>query len=914
LDKPQTTPNFLLSAPDEHRKGDIQEWLTLLDACLPPHLRPTSTNQDDPAPNLSVINLSKFLLEAQSASHDLFSHLGLAEQRWDAVLWLVRTLVASRPQRSGTPFVLDLAANVFWPDPQWPLDKITEGPIKFEMVQPSQKLRHSLEEVVAAPESIELRYTLFKRVFGQIWRSLGNMILSAVEVGDGGKESEIMAHVLELIAYLHHAGMVPESIYRHQPVESFALLQPPMLHQLSAQIFEALSDASWRAREAAAQTASQRMNASYFLGREIPGSRFDLSVTRVTPEVWLEFVLWSCLHGGWVLDGTAILEQIISRIYGSHPWKLLCWRDFMAASEKSSTPSTTGWGVFSTPAKDSLGPDYRELTHRRISSEVVTAFVDGLVSTMRVGVGFRGTHPEVIVKHIKSLKAFLDMNGHSLGSASWDSIIIRLLDSGGILPEKHPRLLLQLLELSSNFGQEVSSVNVTPSRSEPSGNLPYFFVASAAPIGLLHRALRCFIARGDLQGVVDTLNQLNRYTDNNKKRSIVEFLEKLKKTSISQSSDFTSTFAPIEYPAFYHHLPKQLLAELMEFVTDAGTPELGRSLLFSEDIDGPLISPTLYHDNDIAASIVRFGNMIRDDELVMRVVKSIASPDKSTSPYRLPAEVLTAFLISQVQMHRWEAVQKMQNYVLRTPGYRPRAEVLAAFAGELLRTSKTFGQGDVKQREIVQSAFTDFLFAWEGLILTNIRDELNCILAILTTVHEDWKAFCSPFITNRGRQHVCISAKDFNRILGGVLDAYGSMEGKRIVQTWCHPTKAKQFLAYQSPGGLPTMSRYRVDEGQEYLEQPGDLEVTNNSGDVLILKGRITPNIQTIKAIVRKAQDEENQRQKAGLPLPEAKKGGLRELRVWATTFLESLGLEHEDIVERLGDLAVVSQERPPGC
>ncbi|KAF2199854.1 hypothetical protein GQ43DRAFT_100301 [Delitschia confertaspora ATCC 74209] len=892
--------------PDQRLQHDIQQWLTLLEPYIPLHLRKEPSDKTNTALPASATDLSSFLIDGQKASHDLLSYLALNERRWNTATWLIHTLVENGPSALDSAAPLELSTNVIWPDPHLSLEEVTNRPLFLDRVRPSRTLRQSLDEITSPPVSIEYEHTLVKSAFGQVWRSLGNMILAATEVDNEQEASEIMTHVLEIIAYLHHKEMIPESIYLDRPAQSpFALQQPPMLHLLSSQIFTALSDASWNAREASTNIERDKMNASYFFGREIPGSRFKVAVAGMSPEVWLELVLWSCLHGGWLLDGMAILEKIMGDSHGKHPWKLICWQEFMNASKKSETSTQKSWNIFGGTRSDRCEPDYRKLTQKRISSEVVTAFVDGLVSSMRVGVGLRGTDPATLLAHIKNLKQLLDTNNLSLGAASWDSIIIRLLESEGINPEKRPELLLQLLDLSANFGQEVGSFNVSPPSLEANGNPPYFFLASAAPIGLLHRAIRSFIERGNVSGVISTLTQLQHYTDNNKKRSMTEFFGKLKKIPpVRLNTHFESIFAPIEFPGFHPQIPLPLLAQLLEFSTDTGASELGRWLLFAKDIDGPLISPNLYHNSSIAASVVRFGNMVGNDNLVMKVVKISGQPDER-GVVRLTAEVLTAFIISQIQMHRWETVKKMQTYVLENPGYRPRPEILASFATELLRCSTQ------TKREMAQLAFTDLLYAWEGLIVTNLRAELNNILIMLSTVHDDWKVFCSQFIMGRGRERVCLSTREFNRILGGVLDGYGSLQGKRMVEMWCYGGNTQELIAYHSPGGLPTMPRYKVDKGKEYSRRPENIEIHGSSEETLVFLGRVKPNIQTVRAVLRKAQEEEDQRQKARVQLTDEGKTELREVIGWAVNLLRYLGLDYEEIVDNLGSLGQIEHDPP---
>ncbi|KAF2473304.1 uncharacterized protein BDR25DRAFT_332914 [Lindgomyces ingoldianus] len=735
------------------------------------------------------------------------------------------------------------------------------------------------------------------------------MILEATKSNEQEKTS-VMSHVLEIIAYLHHSGLIPESIYKYRPhQDNYALQQPPTLHLLSSQILTALSDASWRAHEASVQIAKERMNASYFLGHEIPGSRYKLHVTELAPELWLELVLWSCLHGGWILDGTAILEQMLPREEGSE-WNLISWRELLQSKDEEPSSPLRGWQLFGTPIKSN--EEDRKLTQRTISSEIVTAFVDGLVNTMRVGVGTRGTDPEGIVEHIKNLKQLLDLHGLSLGSASWDSVMVRLLESGGIAPEKRPELLLSIIDLASGFGTEVGSVNASSANVGNFHEPPYFFDASALSIGFLHRSMRSFVDNGDVAGVITSLQRLQDYTDNNRQRSMRQFFDNLKNTPLLQDQPFTSRFIPIEFPGFECQVPVPLLAKTLDLITESRLLYLGRSLIFSEDLDGPLIDHSMYYNWVMAASIIRFGSVAREEKLVLKIVEITGSSGNGQQARLLHPEILNALLNAQVQLHRWESVQGIQDYVLKNPGYWPRPQVLANFAAALLRLSSDMNEYTRRQKFKARTAFTDFLFSWEALILTSLRNELNCILGVLSSVHQDLKDYCTQFLAFSVRQKVQLSANDFNLVLGGVLDGFGSSKGRETVEMWCY-RPPKTFEPYRAPGGLPSMPRFRISKGEEYESRPEDITITQPSGAQLILQGRVRPNRQTIWAILRKVQQEEDVRRASKADLTTETRKEVRDTLKWAARFLYYLGFDYEDIIRDLGSLAELAElEAPP--
>ncbi|KAH8732558.1 hypothetical protein GQ44DRAFT_697809 [Phaeosphaeriaceae sp. PMI808] len=886
-------PELDIPLPHGEARGDIQQWLTVIEPFLPGHLRRAPPEIEEPL-TLTPIDLARIINAAQDASVDILTYLGLVEGRWQVVTWMAKKLVedgqhfARKPVQSDEASIINMAG--FESEPQ-SLKNLTESPIRVERVRPLRKADISLEDMTSLPHSIDLRHIVVKRALGQLWQSLGSMILAGAERTEG--EDVVMSHVLEIIAYLHHVGLMPDSVYTYRAHENkYALQQPPTLHMLSSKILTALSDASWKAHEESVKLTKDRVKVSYFLGHEIPGSRYKLHVTGVAPELWLELVLWSCLHGGWIKDGIAILKRLASK-QQEHPWSLISWREILEA-ERLSTPAPSKlMRLFSRTETADASAEDRARTRKTISSEVVTAFVDAVVNDVRLGVGSRGSDPEDIVKHLKALKDFLDSNNLSLGSTAWDSIMARLLESGAFVPEKRPKLLLRLFELAPTFGTEVGTANTSATCH---AEVPYFFEPTTLPLNLLHRTMRAFIDIGDMKGAMSTLTLLHQHTDKNKEKSAQQFFEVLKSEPPRDDGLFNSRLPPVDFPAFEINMPVPLLAKLLDLATDSKMYDLGRWFLFAQDLDGPLIGRDIYDHRNIAASIVRFGTLSGENNIVLDIVRKAGTWNAKHQQQRMPAEVFIALFCSQLKLRRWESVRSMQQYVVNMSTFRPRPIILSVFAAELLRTVG----GAEEERLKAQNAFTELLFAWEALIMTNVRNELYCILAIMSSVNRIWKKYCSQFLATSLRQSIMLSTTDFNHILLGILDVSSSSKGKIIVETWCYISN-KDLKAYRAPGGLLRMPRLQLGSGENYENRPEAIELVQESGAKLILQGRIYPNRQTIWSIVQKVQEELDQRQRQADELTATHRAKARKTLRWAVKILHHLGYEYEDIIHDLG-------------
>jgi hypothetical protein len=897
--------------PVQADRGDIHQWLTVIDPYLPHHLRRQPVNGPDISSKTTPLDFAGVLNGAQDARHDILSHYALVEQRWDIVVWIAKKLVENG-KHSVTPHPqLEPSTNVIWPETKLrTLDDLTNRPLVTQRARPPRKLKHTLNDLTSMPESINPQYRMIKRGIGQLWRSLGNMILVAVGDSDHTDDT-VMSHVLQIIAHLHHIGFIPDSVYAQKAsADDYALQQPDTLHLLSTKMLTALSDATWKAHEASVKVATQRLNARYFLGHEIPGSRYKIRVTEVIPSIWLELILWTCLHGGWIMDGSAILQQVSSNAKRCG-WTLISWRELL--EEGSDLNHLSAWRLFQQPEDAYKKAEDRVRTRKIISSEVVTAYVDGLVNAMRLGVGARGTAPEDLVDNIKKLKHFLDINLLSLGSTTWDTVISRLLESGGIEPERRPELLLSILDLAPTFGTEVNTVNASSKSVVADLEPPYFFEPTALALSLLHRTIRSYVHSGDIAGAMTTMKMLQQHTDSNKQRSLELFFETLKGAPLRHNELFTSRLPPIEFPAFENQLPIPLLAKLLDLATESKMYDLGRWLLFSDDLDGPLILPSMYQAWGMAASIIRFGTLAGENELVLRIVERTGTWDRTSQTRRMPYEFLTALLCTQIKLHRWQSIQGMQRYVLESlPSYRPDATIFAHFGAELLRTSSSPNGNHSTEKAEVCQAFTEFLFTWEGLVLTCARNELYCILAIMSTVDEEWKQYCSQFLAFSALQQIKLSTSDFNQVLGGILDGYGSSKGREVVDEWCYKPP-KTFEPYRAPGGVPKMPKYRIGKGGEYESRPNNIELVQQSGVKLILRGRISPNRQTVWVILRRIQQEEDERRRRDEEFTIAKRTEVRGTLKWAARLLYYLGFDYEDIIRDLGSLAELAElESPP--
>ena len=322
----------------EARDGDA--WAALLDPYLPLELRSKSWLE-----NLAqfegvrpIKSLPLLLAEAQRArslKQDLLSYVGLSQGRWPALLWLIKALLASR--RSGLAILGDPSLHQQPYVPPMPLDDFTRRPTpsnETAVHEPCRPLSPSLDQITASHTKWWQGKPISANLdpLGQIWECVGCLILEAIDRGPE-QAVEIMSCVLQIIAYIHHHGAVPNSLYYYKPARhQSALRRPPTLHLLSSRILTLLSDSMWKAHEKEIVAEAALVGAKYvYKGHELPAAECTPRLRPLKPELWLELVLWSCVEGGHVNEAANIVHQMAQR-KGEASWSVIGWHDVQNTS------------------------------------------------------------------------------------------------------------------------------------------------------------------------------------------------------------------------------------------------------------------------------------------------------------------------------------------------------------------------------------------------------------------------------------------------------------------------------------------------------------------------------------------------------------------------------------------------------
>jgi hypothetical protein len=783
-----------------YQKQSLQ-YLDRLDALLPLHLRSHGNTLDSSAtaftPNAR--EMARLAHDADKHFNSFLEWVAIDQGRWRAAVWIVELLIEHFHPKS--PLSNRLGHTIQKWNLKGSLDDLVKSPL-YLVPQPGEEatMPHiqassapSLHELTDdKPESLTRMEVSRHNILGLIWRDIGRLIIvCATDHNIAG--GEVKPDVLEMIALLHHYELMPESIYTYLPAESpDAIQQPPTLHLLSSRIFTALSDATWRAREMTALEEAKKQGGGT-VGLETRGSSYRVRVSGIKPEIWLELILWSCLHGGWVADGTTLLRGI-SRSQAKGSWKPISWRDSLNAITPSGPKDSLDWDgmkfMFDSRSNATMdGVDIAELrVDKTVSSEVVNAYIDALLTMVSTGVGARGISLNVVTRSVRFLREFLQRANLNLGGGSWDAMMIRLVESGSIDVDRNPYVAQELFDLSPRIGEELTSrrSQVIPA---------YVLDGSAAIFGLLHRALYAEIKKSNLEGALRIFKLLQQRVDEDRNQSLSDFFSH--KYPFSTATDTRSSgrsinsFSGIDYPSFSTQIPPATLAAFLELVTNNRYFDLGNWMLGigNTDIDGPLIPSSLYSNPLIAAAIVHHATATDNTALLANITKSgtARAEEGEDSAPTIPRELLQAFFNTQIKLKRWDSAIRILEYMHDTPDFDWNIGNAARVAKAMILAKHQVAAPSDSLGPFVDRAediFTSMLLGKYGntqLKGSRYVARLNTLCVVLSSV--------SPHLAARVRAirplpkhfNFTLGVTAFNDILEAVAVTQGSEAGRVLV-------------------------------------------------------------------------------------------------------------------------------------
>ncbi|MCJ1360972.1 hypothetical protein MMC16_000067 [Acarospora aff. strigata] len=809
--------------------GVKDQWLALLEPLLPNELRSLTVSSFRKVGLDSGATVPDILHRArQEGKVDLLSYLGIDQGRWKAVSWVVGNLI---PTVTTSPDESNWAA---WPSQgHWlsndSLDKVTDSSIwlDYDLNSPGSKnvKLPSLDDLTG--DRTGRFNTARDRSLRQIWQSIGSMILRAADCSED-KSAPTMSNVYQIIAYLHNVGAMPTTMYNYAPpIDPAALQRPPTLTLLSARILTTLSDAVWRAKEKEAITKAAAVGAELAdKGYVRPSVRSTPRVRDLGHAVWLDLVLWACVESGYVSEGAWILNEMKQR-EGDKRWSTTNWKALQEASQSSGTE--TEWIRWFTTAVPWTNEGYSrenplvEMGSRTISSEVVTAIIDGLLNTARAGSDNELNTPGVLLNEIVSLKTILERDSFVLSPRTWNSVILRLLESHNLDPEVDPASLERLLALAP---------------------------MSTTILGLLHRTLHAFAARGNIRGARRVFACIQTFVLDSTKDTTPSFVGDLKRFMHAEDEGIYYDAAINDIPDYFPNVPGSVFAAFINLITESKAYALGRWLLYSEKTGGPVTR--FFADVAVAPSLLRFAAATSDSDLLAKVISGLDPP--------LPVEIIRALFHCNIALGDWAGVEELLVHFKQEQGLSWSAAEATALAREVLLLeqatlagtrgssspqSKSFGKAKVLLQKLLRGEYNTARLAYERRDDSQVK-LVGQLIQILGSVPGVSRNICEDIQDNSDQASTSarFPVEAFNILLDAVVSTRGSLEAKRMWDTWCKkPGSASKDLQI----GSSVSSRQHEGAASRAMTLSNDQSMPSKRIKI------VEPNLATLRTILRGA-------------------------------------------------------------
>ena len=818
---------------------DAQDWNSRLDPYLPLQLRSKTWLENLAAFEgvRSAESLPPILEEARLVyPQTILAHLGLVQGKWDAALWLTKALVSCKPEGIiDVTQVLQLESNRTWAEirgfaPTWvdPLEILKE---------PSKRIQsHNTLDALTGNALVSSRQhrALWQSAIGQVWQCLGHVVIEASNL-DVQDRSRMMSFVYQVIAHIHTEGAASPRIYQFDKMEvPSPICKPPYLHLMSSRIMAALSDAMWKITEPKLMGDAAMVAANYaYKGLEMPGSELNPRVQPLGPEVWLEFILWSCIHGSHFIEAGNLIQHANSQ-QGTQKWKTKGWRGLQAALNKrwefeKNKSRLRQWfdRIAGTREGYSQKPPAVTLGEKTLSREVVAATAHGLVSADASGTD-RHQRVAAVWSSVLSCRSMTCDHKSSIEALFWESILFKLFeDSNGAGTPSGDGASRKLM-LAEAAEQNLMLFEMRESTSLAQ-QLAENRTSSLHPI--LLRALDQCVKREDVLGVAKTFEMLKGGVDRNMDDLIDE-----------EHSMMEGPAVPTILLTAY--VPCHIVADLFNQVTKAKAHSLGRTLLpmLDPSLGSSIIyGPTVSKSNIVQNSLLRFANAFSDKDLETSVVSRVTGNSNE-----LPDGLILELLHSQLTTSNWDNAETLLLHVQFERRLALSAVDIANIAALQIRRPRA-----PNIRHILESVLNrEYLPPPDYSKPPNYLNFriLNQMSRLLASIPGGQTLYAERYIVSTGQASnpIAIPSEAFNILLRQVVTVSGVPSGISFFEHWCN----------QNPRPLPV-------GGAIETASPSSRTLNDDNGPI------VQPNMQTLRVLtapsLRVLQDRLEKEQKPKL-------------------------------------------------
>lgn len=954
--------------PTRARQKTPEYWVSLLEVFLPKNLSFSFRQENHIAfqDEVKFDKVHQILQDGWSSTGvDILAFMVLDQYRYKAVLYLADILLKSFPEFAVDPDEGELPSNIAWPVES--LSSSLVDPIELDLRSDVNRWRRG--GVVPALQEDRVGEGRRRKVLQSVWPCLAELVTGSAR-RQIGEAQQIMSTVHQITARIHHLGMVPSTVYTYSlPQAPTTVQHPPIINLLTSRILSTLSDAVWRAYQEDAIARALESGLSYYeFSPDIPGGRDRIKVRELGPEVWVEFFLWCCIEGGFATAGSRILSALRKDV--EHRWYALHWTPGQGLDNELPV---INWdrvrrrygGTAGKIEGYSFATPFAEMPTRTISAEVVLALVECLINSADVDAMSGGLPVDQVRTEVCEAVSFLEP--HGLRPEYFDYLAVRLIQTESFHTQPKADAL-------RDWAFDVSHLrDLRPIKAQrprrPGLNYDYIVQHSELQAGILHQALQAYVESSLVTKAVDTFTDVQKLVDGSKLEAIGEFVSL---TVQPEDGFFTSRPGKrhTEYISSHGQLPMYKMPLILDMITNAKLFGLGDWLLHSEDIDGPVLPFSAYHQPSIGAALCRYA-VARNEPLL---IKSILMGCKSSG--RKPTvTLLRALVCSRIRFRAWSDAVFLLGELKAANGGGYSPGIVANLAATVLHLEAELkSQKDVKSISDLrqaQSLLNETLQGRYDASKSNFRvaqkkefkQQVGFLLQILETMSDSsvqnialrWKPLFPV-----GNQPI-LARDTFHVLFAAIVDSNGALEGRRIWDMFCKEPESSiaidsLFLRglSEETSGLPSPTTELIQTSPNKLV-PAEGDVLRDDSIALpsatfdepffkyhtssnaerwplsFSSGGETTNEVPFDMVRKEHEDEQGffgnpvvipdihtlqilvrgalTEARSGNQFSHEKKLELKELLVWATKIAKTLGLSQTDVEAELQISSVLSAE-----
>ena len=456
------------------------------------------------------------------------------------------------------------------------------------------------------------------------------------------------------------------------------------------------------------------------------------------------------------------------------------------------------------------------------------------------------------VRHyINGCKALLERQTAVSRPTFWNSILLRLLAFDYYDPGNLPRILERLLDMAPKNVKRPQDI-----KGNAEGDVEGDADHRGASFGLLHRTMHAYIRLGSITGALQTFRRLQKWIDTTRVQAVQEFWHDFDSMSEEGQTNEIKDIAGLDY-----EIPPITLASFLDLLRSAREYDLGRWLLYSQEIDGPVIPTALYGSPIMQPALLRFASATADQELMIKVTQSLAQTGQVYTK-----TVLRTVLQCQFRSGRWKEVDDLLKHLTQELRSPLKSYDIMVFAATILdleygRPALADRQTQLRQAQdtlerVMSGSYQPKKNPSQRLIYS-LERQTNQLCRILASIPGPLNAVTQKFIKQNGPNHtpVLINANAFNVLLGAVVDAFGSHVGKCLFDRWCR-IPDEPLASYEPiPEGDPRVRNEvisRTEDGTFPLER---VVIPNLQTIQIILRPLLRPE-QSIRGVLQKFESE----------------------------------------------------------